>query len=159
MSTTLHRVLVYLLLLAIPLQGLAAASMAGCAPDHHDHGGWANTAVTAAANTATLAHPQRGHTHQVDTVHPHHAAASVVDVALEAMSDVDADADAVMDADIAASATCSACASCCVSVALPTAAFEFAFEPPAAAAHARLPTVMVGFVTGGPQRPPRISYS
>lgn len=51
--------------------------------------------------------------------------------------------------------TCSVCAACCVGAALPAAPLLFAAAAPAAAPTAWLSIGEVGFLTDGPDRPPR----
>ena len=129
MNRALRLLWVSLLALALPLQGLAAATMAACGPAHaHD-----------------VAHA----VHDPQAQHAHAHAPAVPDAA--------ADDPAADDASPPApSQKCSVCASCCTaSAGLPTHAVV---AEPAASADSvvdleRATAAM--FLTGGPERPPR----
>lgn len=127
--------LLCLLGLALPLQGMAAAAQWHC------HGGPA----APAPDTDPAEHA--GHADHAD----HHAHAGPSGDAVEPPGSDDA----TSYADGAG--RCSACASCCIAAALPAQAWgPLAAAPPApfkpAGGHARPPA----FETDGPERPPRI---
>jgi hypothetical protein len=145
MSRALRITLMWLLTLAVPVHGFAAASMLGCAGSHHR--------VAALAGAHSHASGPHGdgvvmHSHSHDGAemaqaghHPHDSAGS--------------DADAHKgQAD--GKASCSACAACCASAALPATPVVFAptmlapdsFVLPA-------PQRVASFVSGGLERPPR----
>ncbi len=50
---------------------------------------------------------------------------------------------------------CSACAACCTAVYLPTSVTDFAAPALSPVRAVPVPTAQVGFVTDGPERPPR----
>lgn len=136
MRTFLKTALVWLVMLAVPAQGFAAAAMLECGPLHeraaagasaHDHG--------AGHDHADGYDQAAGHSH--------------------AEGGVPADASAV--AGDASGSKCSACATCCVGAAL--LAFLPDLAVPPAASERFVPTFepVTGFVTGGPKRPPRSS--
>ena len=52
-------------------------------------------------------------------------------------------------------AKCSACAACCTAVYLPTNVIDFTAPAPGPVRAVPEPTTLVGFVTDGPERPPR----
>ena len=144
----LRFVLMWLLILAVPAQGFAAASMLNCGPGHH---------------RTPVAHSHAGHSHE-------HAAAAVIaqhghDDALAGHSHAaEAGAEASgSDHHIAKGSTihkamkgsCSACSSCCTAAAIPSAVVTFEatrahdfFDP-------LTPRAVVSFVADGPERPPR----
>ena len=125
MTTRFRNALMWLLLLALPLQGFAAATMLHCGAGHQ------RTVATAASKSASPHHHEAGQAHQ-------HAAAS--DTA---------------QPDLAKS-KCSACAACCMGTALPAAALAFEPFAPALAPLSFVTAPAIGFVTDGPDRPPRI---
>ena len=53
---------------------------------------------------------------------------------------------------------CNACAVCCTGAAMPAANFSFEPFPSARAPESFVPILHVGFVTDGPDRPPRLSH-
>lgn len=132
---SLRRLLIVCLLaLALPVQGLAAVVMMHCAaepalqpekmlmqehPHHHQHAHGAAEAGAALDAAATADDPGQG----APVSHQGHG--------------------------------CSACASCCVAMGLPSQAQALGLllhsQAPALAAHADLPA----FLTEGPERPPR----
>ena len=54
---------------------------------------------------------------------------------------------------------CSACAACCVGAALPASALTFASFAPVTLPVLAVPASIVGFFTDGPDRPPRLFLS
>ena len=138
----------WLLALAVPVQGFAAASMVGCGTGHgaaglHSHAQGMHGDQKAASHS---------HDHHANVVahagHQHHA---------DAASHGDAHkshADTAKDSKFS-KASCSACASCCTSAALPTTPVVFqATEMPSVFVLLAPPPV-VSFVSGGLERPPR----
>ncbi len=148
MSRALRSFWLLLIMVAVPLQGVAAVTMAACGPAHRavaahaahaSHGGHAD--MSAHSNAAAGDHAATaGHAH----------AGPIDDAAPSATAHPDQ-----APTDGTPVAKCSVCASCCTATALPTQAvvsapvalteFLVAFEPGAAAA----------FLTQGPERPPR----
>ena len=138
--------MMWLLLIALPLQGFAAATMVHCGPNHHrmlttaigEHG-------AAGGHMASAAH---AHPHEM--VHAdHHPTATP--------SGAGNDAPSVQELDKLMKFKCSACAACCMGAALPTAALTFEPFPPLMTPDSFVPATHVGFVTDGPDRPPRFS--
>lgn len=140
MGLFVRTLLVWSLILAIPVQGAAAATMAFCGPNHH--GGAAPRAEVSAT----------------DAQHSHHG-----DALLDHEFDADATADALSTDDVsvivkasqAAKQKCSACASCCSLGAILTTV-------PVVPATDSAPTVFITvvptvdpFAADGPDRPPR----
>lgn len=135
-------VLTWLLLLALPLQGFAAATMINCGPNHHRMMAVAMAEVTEAHEHAT----GEQHHHGMGVAADHHEVASN-----------DGDAPSVHHLDKLMKFKCSACAACCMGAAMPTAAVTFEPLPPAVAPATYVPTSHVGFVADGPDKPPRLS--
>lgn len=138
--------MMWLLLLALPLQGFAAASMIHCGPNHHRM-----------LTTAIGEHREsRGHMASAAHTHPHEMALADHHPAATP-SDAGSDAPSVQQLDKLMKFKCSACAACCIGVALPPAALTFEPFPPLMTPDSFVPTRHVGFVTDGPDRPPRLS--
>jgi len=130
--------MIALLALAIPVQGVAAAAMLYCGPDHGPGGNAGHTAGHDVGHGhARDGHSQAGHEQAQPAV-------------------LAADLAAVPDApDQPAPAKCSVCAACCSAAAI--AASTLLFSPPGMEP---LPVLMssslsYSFITDGPLRPPR----
>ena len=141
--------LIWLIVLAVPAQGAAAATMAYCGPNHHGGGG----AAVQALETESAEHSNhRSGTHNA---HAHHDMAAQADEGNSAA----ADSAASPQGGHAVEQKCSACASCCsISVILSS--------PIAVPVPAVTPTVfsavvlsVAAFATDGPDRPPRIALA
>jgi hypothetical protein len=130
-----------LLALALPLQGLAAATMLHCGPSHH----------------ARMASAPAAHDH---AAHGHGAAggARSHDLATDGSAAVDAanqqTPDYLGDPSLA-KAKCSACASCCSAVALPASVAEISAVQQHASRFPALSAQVEPVVTDSPDRPPR----
>jgi hypothetical protein len=134
-----HSVMMWLLLLALPLQGFAAATMLHCGPNHHR---------MSEASAPTASHDPAAHRHHTEgTAADPHAPASV------AVADPGA---WPHDLGTLAKFKCSACAACCMGAALPAAALVFPASARAIAPAFFVPASHVGFFTDGPDRPPRL---
>ena len=128
----LRALLIWLLALALPAQGVMAAAMVFCGPNHHER---------AAASAAA---------HEAGTAHSHHGRA---DIQAEAAT---ADEGAVPDEAAPSSMQkCSVCASCCSAAAIHGAAAKLPALEPAAAHFAALAPAVEPFAADGPERPPR----
>lgn len=128
----------WLLAVAIPVQGVAAASMLGCGPAHR-------TEAVAASS------------HQQDGQHHTGHAADLGDSEQQAADDTATPQPTASAHQQLAKDKCSACAACCVSAALPSAVA--AFEPAKVSANFFAASAVAGviFLTGGLDRPPRTS--
>jgi hypothetical protein len=141
----LFKILLMLVInLAMPLQGMAAATLFHC---EVPPAGAASAA--GALDHSQLRQAGHQHVHDVDGLHGR-AASDHHDAAGPAAGD-----DAADGAQTPAS-KCSACGSCCTGAALPSAPivlaapeFALAFDTPVASRSAP-------FVTHGPERPPRL---
>ncbi len=134
MKTALRSLWICLLLLALPVQGFAAAQMAQCGPGH---GRLQHASVGGHGDGGAL------HTHEQHAQDDHQHAASHADDA------------SIDDSTPAAKHHCSACASCCVGLALPSST-PVVVAPSEATLHvsgggAADPV----FLTSGLERPPR----
>jgi len=136
MRRTLWTFAIWLLALALPIQGAAAATMAHCEP--------------ARDQTSHAA----GHDHAAPAPHQAHDAAAGTTPAQAAPSmAASGDSNGV---DVTSSMQkCSACAACCVGLGLPSSAFELPQAPATGPAPASLSARDAVFVTSGPERPPR----
>jgi hypothetical protein len=136
--------LIWLTVLAMPIQGLAAAGGVHC------------LSANAPASRQVVIEPL-----QVDQEsHSHHSHGPSADSSADAAEHAEADAQQVHPTSFAVKAstpghTCSACAACCAGAVMPSAAIvvpspDLSSEP--AATVAAEPT---SFVVSGPERPPR----
>jgi hypothetical protein len=133
-------VLIWLLALALPAQGVMAATMVFCGPNHHERA--SASAAGHDADPAQQPHEPAAHAHD---------AATDGHVGMAAADGTDA------PDKFAQSALhkCSVCASCCSAAAiLDTAPKPHALEA-APADFAALAPVIEPFAVGGPDRPPR----
>lgn len=146
MLSILRVTLLWLLALAVPAQGFAAATRLLCSAAHHGVGMGVASAAPGArvAPTASVDSVASAHAHhhpQVPSAAPAHQAESSHGTSHR------------LDHD---SGRCTACAACCTAVALPTHVPALPGEPTGQATHVALHADgEVAFVTGGPDRPPR----
>ena len=122
--------LMWLLLLALPLQGYAAATTLNCGAGHHPM----SAAVASVAIPVASGEPR--HVHHGDTTDPAASAGH-------------------HHADGTSKSKCSACATCCVGAALPATALVFVDAVPDRAPTRFFSIGPIGFLTDGPDRPPR----
>ena len=150
MGHWLRFVIVWLVALALPVQGIAGATMAHCGPTH---------ARMHTAQADAGPHAAAGHHHGLhDAAAPHHLGAAAADPVDHGAASHHAAAQTDKFTELG-QYNCSACASCCSVCALlstfaPLLAPEFA------------PTVFVAvvprvatFATDGPDRPPRLGVA
>jgi hypothetical protein len=153
MPHRLRTALMWLLLLALPLQGFAAATMLTCGPNHH------RLPVHAAAASVHDHGHDHGNGNGQHHAHAHEHAPAPAQADAEAAVDVAADrapSSHAMDQGAKSKSKCSACAACCIGAALPAAALVFAPFDAATAPVGSAPASRVGFFTDGPDRPPRL---
>jgi hypothetical protein len=136
MRSLLRLLLLCLMAVALPVQGLAATGAVHCAAMHDRMQG------------ATGHHHDDGSAHQHDAHHGGQEAAS----APSGGDDHRADDGSPR---VGSAFKCSACAACCVALGLPSVAITL----PALPAEGLEPDIAfraaVAFLTGGPERPPR----
>ena len=141
MRIRLRLALTWLLLLALPLQGFAAATMINCGPNHHRMMG------AAMADTPEVQRHGVGgqHPHEMSVAAGHHEGASN-----------DGDAPSVHHLDKLMKFKCSACAACCMGAAMPTAGLVITAVPPAMTTASFVSTPHADFLSDGLDRPPRL---
>lgn len=135
MRSLLHSLFVWLLALALPLQGIAAAGMQACGPTH-------GHTVPVAASAHGAGH---GHTGAHSVHGDVHAEAHV-----PAVEHPSADTELP-----AAGHQCGACAACCPAVALPSALALPVAPASEAVVIPAAPARLASFVPPGLERPPR----
>jgi hypothetical protein len=136
----LGRLLIVLLIAAVPLQGAAAASRWLClASSHHD-----------AATVAEHSHVAHRHGEPAPENHEHGTAghAHTTDALVQPGGDAGAPA---------ASSSCNLCAACCLTVASPPARLEPPAAPAVSADFPPLSPAAAEFLARGLERPPRLA--
>ena len=144
MAVLCKLVMLWLLALAIPVQGLAAATMVHCESSHqrmHD--------AVAPGHSHAGSHHAHGHHHALDhgdvaadAADHHHASAAEPPAEPDKYSDL-------------AQYKCSACGACCSVAAM--LGFSLTVPEPALVVQWRAAHFLArfGFITDGPERPPR----
>lgn len=155
MGCSIRLLLIWLLVLAVPAQGAAAATMVLCGPNHHGGGAGVAMVHAQAGGLSSTSPHDRPHAHPND--HTQHSAATHA-AHDHAVADVPAvgEASAPAQGIHAGQHKCSACASCCsVSAMLsPVLAVPVPDIEPTVFS-AVVPSVEA-FSADGPDRPPRI---
>ncbi|HEV2612310.1 MAG TPA: hypothetical protein VGU61_18755 [Noviherbaspirillum sp.] len=147
MTRFFKTLLLWLLIAALPVQGMAAVVKASCGPQRHDN-----------ASAKMLSHSHHHHTHAAHHHDGHgdeHAASHPVTTA-DDMHAADAMDGATDSEHVHKSASCSACASCCAGAAAPPS--MRAWTPPFQHGETvlLLPEVsFTAFFPSGLERPPR----
>lgn len=132
MSAVVRVLLMWLLVVALPMQGVAAATMQFCGPGHHPQ------RVQAADDGHVAAH--------ADEADAHHA--------------LSADkATGAGDLSQHGKLKCSACAACCAGSALPPAAIALPFVKPTIERVSVVPPTYVGPDALALEKPPRYSLA
>ena len=168
-----------LLVLALPMQGFAASTMLLCGGGHH---GAAQATAAATAGHDHASHLQTSrlqtsdlqasdlqasdpHASHMHTSHVHMAAQGFAamstaqghgPVAQAAATETASAGSPVPAKPAKAMGKCSACAVCCAVAFLPTTVIAFNAPAPSRAPVVVELTTRVGFVTDGPDRPPRL---
>jgi hypothetical protein len=134
--------LMCLVVLAVSLQGVAAAAMLNCGPVHHG----------SAPADVHGKHDHSAHSHGDLPQPPGSAIEDETAVAaLEASNGADF-AELLQDAP---KAKCSACASCCSAIALPSGIADLEAKSKAQPIAISAGSPATAFLTSGPERPPR----
>ena len=133
--------LIWLLALALPAQGVMAATMVFCGPNHHGQ---------ASAVAPAHHHVDAAHQPQDSTAHSHEGITG-------AQAENTACDDTAAPDKVAQSSTqkCSVCASCCSAAAIHDTVPKLPVLEPVAADFAALTPAVEPFAAGGPDRPPR----
>ena len=141
MSFRFRSVLMWLLLIALPVQGFAAATMLNCGPNHQQM--WQ-------ASAAAKADPS------VHAAHDHHHKAVDADAGeAPTAGQPSDDGNSLTQLNKAAKFKCSACAACCMGIALPASPLAITALLVDSAPQLEGSAVHVDFVSTGPDRPPR----
>lgn len=141
MRALARSLLIWLMVLALPTQGLAASVMQHCAP-----------AGPPAHSAATAALTMDGHDHVHAVEHPGHHPAQAAHGSEGPATD---GANLTHGKATAGTGKCSACAACCPAVGMPPSVSAIP-TPPAETQALPLPFIEVdSFVPGGLDRPPR----
>ena len=173
MTLWMRSVLIWLLVLAVPAQAIAAASMAFCGPDHHPAAAARQQAQVARSEHAHLAGAAKG-------FHAHHLKAEKASDANDATADVSADVSAEASAEASAHEAaadlpapakavqaekqndnqndkqkCSVCASCCSGGAILSTVAHLVAPEFAAAEFVSVVPAVPAVAAGSPDRPPR----
>ena len=141
MSLVVRALLIWLLVLAVPAQGAAAATMAFCGPNHHGGG------------------PARVEAVATVSEHSHHSGAEAAhDLEADASAEaaVADDASSMLKASQAAKQKCSVCASCCSLGAILTTVPVVPATDSAPTVFTTVAPTVDAFAADGPDRPPRI---
>lgn len=133
MTRFVKTVLLWLLIAALPLQGIAAAVKAACGPEHHE---------TISSNIMS------SHEAMPDEEHAHHTMV---------MNDAGNPSDHGSKSQHQhKSAFCSSCAACCVGAVAPPVSLKQPSPPTLSeTAHVLASPWIAGFIPAGPERPPR----
>ena len=136
----------WLLVLALPVQGFAASTMLLCGAGHHGsaqatEGGHDHAShMHMGTQVVSVVSESPAHRHAAEAAPPHEGSA---------FSPLAAKHVKVMG-------KCSACAACCTFAFLPTTVIAFTAPAPSRALPVVELTTDVGFFTDGPDRPPRL---
>lgn len=155
MNRAFKLAVLWLLLLAYPFQGAAAAAMVICGPTHHQRALALEQAVAEAkhgSNEGQHAHVAgagQAHHHKIVAAHGHVDGQSEGEATASELSDIP-------QSPSHGGIKCSVCAACCVGASAPAQNPMSVWAPPST--HVR-PIFdrdsVVGFFTDGPERPPR----
>ena len=145
MGFLIRTLLIWLMVLAVPAQGAAAATMAYCGPNHHGGG-----TATQALETESAQHSNhRSGTH---SAHAHHDMSALADEGNSAA----ADSAASPPGGHADKQKCSACASCCSIGAMLSSTIAVPVPDVTPTVFSAVVPSVDAFATDGPDRPPRI---
>jgi hypothetical protein len=127
--------LIWLVALAVPVQGVAAATMVFCGP-----------------GDTTVGHQRAAHDH---AAHEHHASHDVDAASPDAANDATSDATSTgFD-----TTSCSVCAACCTAATLPSPLVSCETPKGHAVYRAALASWDATFLTSGLDRPPRLTLA
>ena len=144
MGLLIRTLLIWLLVLAVPAQGAAAATMAFCGPNHHGAG-----ATTHATSAPHAEHAQHG-SDAGSAAHQHKAAPDEADDSASASSVEPAK---LVHGD---KQKCSACASCCSFGAILSTVLAVPAPAVTPTVFSTVVPTVDAFAADGPERPPRI---
>ena len=146
MNRVVRTFVMWLLVLALPVQGFAASTMLLCGAGHHG-----------AAQATEGGHDHASHMHkgalEASAVSESPAHSHVAQAASSREGSVFSP---LLAKHAKVWGKCSACASCCTVAYLPTTVIAFTAPAPSRAPAVVELTTDVGFFTDGPDRPPRL---
>ncbi len=159
MGHLIRTILVWLVAIAIPAQGMAAATGFHCSPGHA--GMQTSQRMTQPLPEASApAHAAHGHASHAapnaDAVSDNGPSATVPDTSRAGQTKVAADAVKGAKSSLQ---KCSACASCCAGLALPSTAIMPPSIDPASAVSVLSQSMVASIFHDGPERPPRILHA
>lgn len=132
----------WLLAVALPFQGLSAATMLACNPGQHDHA----PSIATAHGHADASAAVHADVHVVGARSHQHAALDPADAGQTSL-------------DNGVSQKCSACAACCTSAAVPSQAISFDAVKPTDFFAPLVARTIAAYVTEGLERPPRSVFA
>lgn len=155
MQAWLRLLIVWFIALALPIQGVAGATMAHCGPRHqpmHVAAGVPGSPQAAQPHAAGAAHSHHLHHHHDDDVGAAAHSTSHPEPAPQAAEQPGKFTDL-------AEYTCSSCASCCVGTALTGTTPRVPESEPAPTEFAETTVTVDPFASDGPDRPPRRTHA
>lgn len=160
MGWSIRTLLIWLLVLAVPAQGAAAATMAMCGPNHHAGGPGAALVQVQAGGISSESQHNVSHAHSND--HAQHGTAThAAHDHDHAVADVLAAGEASAPAQgmHAGQHKCSACASCCSVSAMLSPVLAVPVPDVAPTVFSVVVPNVEAFGVDGPDRPPRIIFA
>lgn len=147
LSRLVRSVLMWLLAVALPIQGASAVTMLACGPVH--------SSVAAAVSGVMPAAADHDHAaHLLDIAADHAAPAEEASSAANGYGEVGPGT--AQSLHKASKGKCSACASCCSAAFLPTEVVAVRLPAATQFVSPLLPAWVAVFQTDGPDRPPRL---
>jgi hypothetical protein len=146
MLRVLRITLMWLIALAIPIQGSAAVTMFGCGPGHHGGMGSSQTAMSDEHASGADHHSAGAVDDEVESHHHDGGALQDHSHSLEAHG----------TAHKVAKGNCTPCASCCVVAALPATVIQFEPVPLVDCFVPSAQSGVISFLADGLERPPRL---
>ena len=145
MLRALRITLMWLIALAVPVQGSAAVLMFGCGPGHH---GGLGASQMAMADEHTQDADRHSHEAAADEVESHHHDGGIAHDHSHSLK-------MHGTAQKVAKGNCTPCASCCVVAALPATVIQFEPVPLVDVFVLSVQSGVSSFLAGGLERPPR----
>lgn len=145
-------IVMWLLIAVLPVQGIAAATMVSCGPEHK-----AAVAGMAGMKGVALASPDHDHT-EAAPAHHHDDQASKSGDADEHVAD--ASSDHADPAHKHGTSSCSACGACCIGAAILPATPDWVPHRPGSEPVLSLPaSAILSHIAAGLERPPRFAFA
>lgn len=155
MIRVLKSLLLWLLIAALPIQGLAAVMRATCSQSHHMTG----ISMSHATPISLNEHVHGDESEHADHLHEHHHSGAHQDEYPPVAGNMSDDASSASDDKQVKSSTCSACATCCVGAVAPPSALLHIPHPDFSSLSIVGPlSRMAGYIPPSLERPPRLSF-